>query len=274
MSGLRVYRLAGLIAMLGMIFGLAGCNGSAPQTPADPTACFESDKDYILKLVAKYQTFETYAELAGSTPRLALPAVITKMNEQQLEVVALKPSSGCTGAYTSLSSWMTKYINSLTAFMTQKPDLRVAQLIREADEWQVLAATNLNRALENIGQTSMLTVPEGGLSNVPAEDLQKAVEVANAPDVEVVDGSASFRVQERNNVWWKFAYRFELRNNADREQSVDVEIKFVDSDGYEVDDARAYDITIPANGTTVHSDSTLIDTSEARSVTGIRIEQR
>ena len=168
MSGLRVYRLAGLIAMLGMIFGLAGCNGSAPQTPADPTTCMESDKDYILDLVSKYQTFETYHELAGSTPRLALPAVITKMNEQQLEVVALKPSSGCTGAYTALSSWMAESINSLTAFMTQKPDLRVAQLMREADEWQVLAATNLNRALRKYRANTGADCAEGWTVEYPS----------------------------------------------------------------------------------------------------------
>ena len=105
-------------------------------------------------------------------------------------------------------------------------------------------------------------------ANVPVS------ETPSTPPVELVEGSLGFRIQERNTVWWKFAYQFTLRNNTDRQRSLNLEIKFVDSDGFVVDDATAYDVVVPADGTVTHSDSTLIDASEAGSVTGIQIKER
>lgn len=241
---------------------------ATPDPSVDPAECLESDEKYLLDLAARFSAFEIHVELAGSTPRLALANVVADMAGQKIDLVSIRPTNGCTGAYTTLASWMTTSIEGFSAFLAQRSDSYVIELLDAADEAKQTAAANINKAFESIGKPSILTV---------AGDAGESVEIAenpSTPAVQIVEGSLGFRVQERNNVWWKFAYQFELRNNTNRQQAVNMEIKFVDSDGYVVDDATAYDITIPANGTTVHSDSTLIDASEAPSVAGIHIEER
>ena len=276
MSKRRIDHLAALIATVGLMFVFAACGetqSAAQETPGEgepsnPAACLESDQDYLLELATRYETFEIYADLAGSTPRLALAKVIAEMGDHQIDLVSIRPTRGCTGAFTSLNSWMGSSIKMLSAFLAQASESRMLDLIRAVEADKRLAAININGALEHIGQAPQLTVPEE--SEFGSGDVSRS---RDAPDVEVVNGSLSFRVQERNNVWWKFAYKFTLRNNTSREQSVNVDIKFLDSDDFVVDDARAYGIDVPAFGTTEHSDSTLIDRSEASSVVSIRVDE-
>lgn len=271
MSRLCARRYSNLIVTAGLVLCIAACGdiqSARQEEPSNPAACLENDKDYLLDLAARYEAFEVHEELAGATPRIALARVIAQMGEQKVDLVAVRPAKGCTGAYTSLDSWMGSSIEVLTAFMTQESESLVFNLMLDASADKRLAAININSALEHIGQPATLTVPEDLENEISRDDVSR---VLDAPEVEVVEESLGFRIQERNNVWWKFAYQFELQNNTSRQQSVNVDIKFLDADGYVVDDARAYDITIPPNGTTVHSDSTLIDTSEASSVVSIRV---
>ncbi len=240
---------------------------STPIPASDPTECLERDEKYLLDLAARFSAFEIYNELAGTTPRMSLANVISKMSDQQIDLISVRPATGCAGAYTRLADWMAKAIDSFSAFLAQKSDSHVVELIDAADQAKQSAALAINEALKSIGQTPILDV-EGAAQNAPVS------ETPSTPPVELVEGSIGFRIQERNNVWWKFAYQFTLRNNTDRQRSLNLEIKFVDSDGFVVDDATAYDVVVPADGTVTHSDSTLIDASEAGSVTGIQIKER
>ena len=165
---------------------------------------------------------------------------------------------------------MTLSIEAFQAFLARRPDSVVSAAIREAAAEKNRAAVNINLALAHIGKAPLLSEPESsGSESQPTTPTAPAV-----PNVEFVEDSLGFRIQERNNSWWKFAYQFTLKNNTDQVIAVSVDVKFLDADGFVVDDAIAYDIKVPARGTKAYSDSTLIDASEAASVVSIQIEER
>ena len=93
------------------------------------------------------------------------------------------------------------------------------------------------------------------------------------PRIEVVKGTLGYRIQEQNSVWWKFAYQFTLKNNTDRPVSLDIKVKFLDSDGFVVDETLLWGVTVPASEQEhVISDSALIDAGEAPKVAGLKLE--
>lgn len=126
----------------------------------------------------------------------------------------------------------------------------------------------------------IVKVPEV-VERVVTVEVEKVVEVTptptptpEGPRIELVDNSLEYRIQEQNDLWWKFAYQFTLRNNTDRNIDVGgIHIKFVDAEGFVVDDAYLWNVAVPANESRVFSDSTLIDAEEASKITGIQIER-
>lgn len=90
--------------------------------------------------------------------------------------------------------------------------------------------------------------------------------------IEIVD--ISTRVTESNSVWWKYAWNLTLKNNTDRDRTVTAEIKWVDADGFVVDDDTAYSLVVPANSEKTFNDYQLIDTSVAPDVEGIKAQVR
>lgn len=93
---------------------------------------------------------------------------------------------------------------------------------------------------------------------------------ASAQAIEIVD--ISTRVTESNSVWSKFAWNLTLKNNTDRSRSVRAEIKWVDKDGFVVDSATEYSLSIPAGEEKTFNDYILIDASSAGDVDGVKAE--
>jgi len=50
------------------------------------------------------------------------------------------------------------------------------------------------------------------------------------------------RVTESNELWWKYAWKLTLRSRCNRSLALEVEIKFLDQDGFIVDTDLAYDL--------------------------------
>lgn len=94
----------------------------------------------------------------------------------------------------------------------------------------------------------------------------------SAPAIEIVD--ISTRVTESNSVWSKFAWNLTLKNNTDRDRTVNAVIKWVDKDGFVVDSDNEYNLRVPANSEKTFNDYQLIDASSVPDVEGVKAEVR
>jgi hypothetical protein len=93
------------------------------------------------------------------------------------------------------------------------------------------------------------------------------------PDWTVIDVSA--KVTESNTVWWKYAWKLTVRNNrTDRPITLDVKIKFLDKDGFVVDDDDAYNLSVAASSEATFSEYDLIDTEVAGNIASVKAELR
>ena len=54
------------------------------------------------------------------------------------------------------------------------------------------------------------------------------------------------RVTESNDVWWRYAWKLTIRNDAETDGSFDATIEFQDSDGFVIDSARESHLAVPA----------------------------
>ena len=240
---------------------------ATPEASVETDDCLESDERYLLDLAARHSAFEVREEIAGSTPRMSLGNIVADMGDERIDLLSVRPTQGCTGAYTVLDLWMTTSIEGFQAFLGQSPDVRVAELLHYASELKILAAIRINRALEDIGKAPVLAVP----SNADRDDISMS---SMTPAIGLVEGSLNFNVEERDDVWWTFVYEFEVKNNLRQRKSVYVIVKFLDAQGVVVEETTASEFSIPPYGTIMHRDSTRIAASEAPRVIDMRIEQR
>lgn len=77
------------------------------------------------------------------------------------------------------------------------------------------------------------------VAKLPPERETKPMsgESESEPAIAIVE--IDTRVTERNNTWWKFAWKLTLRNNTSQATSVDAKIEWLDVDGFVVDDDNA-----------------------------------
>jgi hypothetical protein len=54
------------------------------------------------------------------------------------------------------------------------------------------------------------------------------------------------RVTESNDVWWRYAWKLTIRNDAETDGSFDATIEFQDSDGFVIDSASESHLAVPA----------------------------
>ena len=169
---------------------------STPIPASDPTECLERDEKYLLDLAARFSAFEIYNELAGTTPRRSLANVISKMSDQQIDLISVRPATGCAGAYTRLADWMAKAIDSFSAFLAQKSDSHVVELIDAADQAKQSAALSINEALKSIGQTPILDVEGAAQKRACIRDSFNATRRACRRIYWVQDSGAEQRLVE------------------------------------------------------------------------------
>jgi len=81
--------------------------------------------------------------------------------------------------------------------------------------------------------------------------------------------SASARATERNNTWWRFGWVVVISNNSQYAQAFTLQVQFMDSDGYVVDEATARDLSLPAGATHTFRESELVSASVAPRVSSV-----
>ena len=82
------------------------------------------------------------------------------------------------------------------------------------------------------------------------------------------------RSSRKNDTYWEFSFFVDMTNRTNEEQECTVKTHFVDADGFSVEYSYAGDLfsKIPAKSTKRLLDRALIDTENAPTVVGIRLE--
>ena len=87
------------------------------------------------------------------------------------------------------------------------------------------------------------------------------------PRVKIVAVDA--RVTEKNNSWWKYAWKLTLGNPTEATMRYEATLEFQDSDGFVVDDDRAYDLVVAPGQEQVFTAYALVDASVAGNVASV-----
>ena len=117
---------------------------------------------------------------------------------------------------------------------------------------------------------SLSTVPVVGVTGVPETGLNTSLTDPNGQWM----ATAKAKIIEKNDTYWEFSYFVDMTNRTGEEQEYTVKIHFVDADGFSVEAGYAGNAfnKIPAKSTKRLLDRALIDTENAPTVTGIRLE--
>ncbi len=95
-----------------------------------------------------------------------------------------------------------------------------------------------------------------------------AVDRRNDIDIVEIDS----RTTENNDVWARYAWKLTLRNTTDRPISVQATIKFLDADGFLVDEDTEYGLAVPPMQEETFTGSKLISHPGADHVARTRAE--
>jgi len=91
-------------------------------------------------------------------------------------------------------------------------------------------------------------------------------------EIEVID--FEYWVSIQTDMWWRYAYRLQLRNNTDRDTSVKAEIRYLDSGGAVIDSTTTNILTVPAGKEKRFTGHSLISVPGAREVEDAEITVR
>ena len=97
---------------------------------------------------------------------------------------------------------------------------------------------------------------------------QKGIESKSAPEDNLKIIEIDSKITETNSTWWKYAWRLTM-NSEPLGVQVNANIKFLDKDGFVVDDDYQYGLNIPAKGQKTFTGYKLITASSARNVAQI-----
>ena len=78
-------------------------------------------------------------------------------------------------------------------------------------------------------------------------------------------------VGERNNTWWRIAFKFDVTNSTDSAHTFDARIQWVDAEGFELDQSTERGLTVPPSSTQTYTGSDLVDASIASRVNRVQI---
>ncbi|MEA2559565.1 MAG: hypothetical protein QOH06_1069 [Acidobacteriota bacterium] len=107
-------------------------------------------------------------------------------------------------------------------------------------------------------------------ASVPTQGAGTAspARVTNGRGLEIV--SATARAGEKNSSWWRFGWNIVVQNVSEDDQIEDLEIQFLDRDGYVLDQVREYNLQVPVGSTQTFTGSALIKADVAPRVSSIR----
>ncbi len=119
------------------------------------------------------------------------------------------------------------------------------------------------------------SLPPGELiAGTPSEPPATGLRSSLADSYGQWTATAAAKIIEKNDFYWEFSFFVDMTNHTNEEQEYTVKIHFVDVDGFSIDESYAGDAfnKIPARSTKRLLDRALINTENAHTVVGIRLE--
>lgn len=117
--------------------------------------------------------------------------------------------------------------------------------------------------------SSVTSTAEDGPDTTPSA---AAAPAAPAQTKSIEATGLAFRVTERNDTFWRVAWKFSLVNHTTRPYNSRVEIEFLDTDGFVVDTATEYGASVSAGDTKEFTGQALIRTETAPRVTQMKLK--
>jgi len=113
------------------------------------------------------------------------------------------------------------------------------------------------RLLDDLsGQALERFQPRSTPSVSPITPTPQATPAATGKDFEIL--SIESQVTERNDTWWRFAWKLTVANNTAQSIALDAQIEFQNSGGFIVDTDRSYGLVVPAYGQQVFTGDALV----------------
>ncbi|MCY4577116.1 MAG: hypothetical protein OXB96_01620 [Candidatus Kaiserbacteria bacterium] len=100
----------------------------------------------------------------------------------------------------------------------------------------------------------------------PEQQAQTPIE----PGLQAV--SIGTKVTEKNNAYHKFAWVLRVKSNADSGRSFTAKIRWIDADGFVIDDDIAYNLVIDAGEEKQFTGYALVDVAGAETITSVSAE--
>jgi len=123
------------------------------------------------------------------------------------------------------------------------------------------------RATESQGDWMKVEIENGGGFGWIYSSLLSKSYVGPEPTIKIVEIDA--RVTEKNNSWWKYAWKLTIRNSGSLPFSLSATVEFQDKDGFIIDEDNEYGLVVPAGATKTFTGYQLIDTEVAINVAQI-----
>jgi hypothetical protein len=102
--------------------------------------------------------------------------------------------------------------------------------------------------------------------------LQLAAAPANTEPSEIV--SVSFKPGETNSSWTRYGWKLTLRNNSPVQRSFDIQVDFVDAEGFPLDHATAYNVSVRSGENKEVTGEKMIDASIVPRVRNVRAKAK
>lgn len=99
-------------------------------------------------------------------------------------------------------------------------------------------------------------------STTSTEEQQLVVD-----DIEIVN--VETKVTESNSTWSKYSWLLTLKNNTSKDKSINVELRWLDADGFVLETTDAYGLVVKANSEEKFSDYNLINASLVQDIESI-----
>ena len=155
--------------------------------------------------------------------------------------------------------------------------VRATTLAAGATSRQTLAMLEQRRLAIQFGLPQYVGFQTGSSDSDRSADIGPTLPATAEPQQrgwEIIEIGS--RVTERNDIWWRYAWKLTLRNTGETARRFSATIEFRDGDGFVVDSTRARDLVLPGGEQNSFTGYTLVRVPGARNVerTAAKVQER
>jgi len=190
-----------------------------------------------------------------------IPLFLVDIDEKKESSALVETNQGQPKHSPQENKFSTHWIKSSSANIRTEPSTN-AKIVSTMKQGEKVRPT------ESQGDWMKVEIANGGdgFGWIHSSLLSKSY-VNPEPTIKIVEIDA--RVTEKNNSWWKYAWKLTIRNSGTNPVSLSATIKFQDKDGFIIEEDNEYGLVVPSGTTKTFTGYELIDTEVAVNVTQI-----